>query len=101
MTQIGPLWLDGIFSKTTVKNMLSFLENNATNLAEDRTSLHDYLFTLLAEKNIFSYYTTSELSSFFKKPEEKISKFSDRTILSSKGFRTKLSFGELAESLWS
>ena len=96
MIKIGKLWLDSIFSRQVVSKMIL---NLGSQLNNENTDLKDYLSTLLKEKDIFSYYTTSEIASFFKEKEKKISKFKDRTVLSQKGFKTNLSFKDLITSL--
>ncbi|EFD92925.1 MAG: tRNA (guanine-N(2)-)-methyltransferase [Candidatus Parvarchaeum acidophilus ARMAN-5] len=99
MTKIGPLWLGKIYDVNTVKKMLNYLDKNEKKFNQNTDALKEYLSALYKEMNVFSYYTTSEIASFFKRPEEKINKFKNRTVLSSKGFKTNLSFKELASNL--
>ncbi len=95
MFEIGPLWLKSIYDKDIVKNMLSYLnENKSLFSRSSQAKIRFYLERLLSELDVFSYYTTDEISSFFKKPEIKISRFENRTVLSSKGFRTTLPFNK-------
>ncbi len=60
-------------------------------------SIQSYLKSLaFDEKDTVTYYTTSQLASYFKKPEKKITDYKYRTVLSTKGFRTDAPFKTLA-----
>jgi tRNA (guanine26-N2/guanine27-N2)-dimethyltransferase len=100
MHKIGPMWLGSLCNKKYVNKMLSSLKQNSMKFSDE--SLHrvlDYLNAILGELNVFSYYTTSEIASFLKRPEPKISNFKNMTVLSPKGFRTKSNFFEVLRSL--
>ena len=99
MVKVGPLWLDSLYSRKVVKDMLDYVNNTHLNSEEQNNNPKKYLEQLSGELNIFSYYTTSELSSFFKKPEERVDKFKNKTVLSPKGFRTNLNFKKLVTSI--
>lgn len=99
MIEIGPLWLGRIYDKNTVGRMIHTLDGNRTFFSESmRIRLLGYLNRLSSEANVFSYYTTSEISSFLKSPEAKISDFKNPTVLSPKGFRTKMRFSDLVKT---
>ncbi|MCL4376039.1 hypothetical protein M1558_00920 [Candidatus Parvarchaeota archaeon] len=93
--RIGKLWLGPLYSKKHVIKMLSALnENNPDFAADSVLKLSDYLTRLSKELDVFSYYTTSQISSFLKQPELSMSGFKDKTVLSPKGFRIKESFSD-------
>lgn len=96
MHKIGKLWLGPLYSRKHVMKMLSTLNEENLNFTEDSISkLSNYLTRISNELEVFSYYTTSEISSFLKQPELSISIFKDKTVLSPKGFRTTKSFSDL------
>ncbi|MCL4398974.1 hypothetical protein M1293_00465 [Candidatus Parvarchaeota archaeon] len=88
MVQIGPIWLGGLLDKQVLRKMSVIAE-------EDAVKRH--LGRLLSEKDkIVSYYTTTELASYKRKPERPVSYFYDRTIFNPKGFKTNKSLKELS-----
>lgn len=96
MHKIGELWLGPLYSRKHVNIMLSNINENEANLSKDSIAkLLKYLTAVSKELDVFSYYTTSEISSFLKQPELPISSFKDRTVLSSKGFRITGSLQDL------
>ncbi len=93
--RMGKLWLGPLYSKKHVIKMLSALNRGTLDFPEDSIlKLSDYLTRLSKELDVFSYYTTSQLSSFLKQPEFSISRFKDKTVLSPKGFRIASSFSD-------
>lgn len=100
MHKIGKLWLGPLYSKRHVNVMLSVIKENKIGLSADSlVKLSDYLTAVSNELDVFSYYTTSQISSFLKQPELPISKFKDRTVLSPKGFRITGSFQDLLDAV--
>lgn len=100
MHRIGPMWLGDLCSKVYINKMISSLNENKMHFPSDSLSrLSSYLAGLSAELNVFSYYTTDELSSFLKQPELRISRFKNKTVLSPKGFRIKGNFHDVMESV--
>jgi len=98
--RIGRLWLGTLYSKKHVMEMLSSVNDKKIGFSADSAiKLLYYLQKLSKELNVFSYYTTSEISSFLKQPELSISKFKDKTVLSSKGFRINGSLKDLLEAV--
>jgi tRNA (guanine26-N2/guanine27-N2)-dimethyltransferase len=100
MHKIGPMWLGSLHNEKYLNKMISSLKKNRMKFSDKASlKLMNYLNAVLSELPVFSYYTTSEISSFLKQPEIKISKFKNRTVLSPKGFRTKNSFSNLIATL--
>ncbi len=93
--RIGKLWLGPIYSKKYIVKMLSVLNGKDLSFPADSVlKVSNYLTKLSNELDVFSYYTTSQISSFLKQPELSISRFKDKTILSPKGFRIAVSFSD-------
>ena len=91
--RMGKLWLGPLYSKKHVIRMLSELNKNNLDFPQSvALKLSDYLTRLSNELEVFSYYTTSQISSFLKQPELSISGFKDKTVLSPKGFRIAVGF---------
>ncbi|MCL5009462.1 MAG: hypothetical protein M1433_00545 [Candidatus Parvarchaeota archaeon] len=86
MNRLGPLWTGRLFDRDLVLKMYEL----SSGLKEK-----EYLSALKEEEDMISYYTTTEIAKYLKQPEKKNGLLGSKTVLNSKGFRTKMAFKEL------